>query len=120
MTAMNNERNPHVITFPVGAAGTFPFIWCPRKFKILAVRIINGAGLAQDATNFVTVQIRRGNEIIASYASATDGGFTANVARTAAILDPTILAGTQLTVVTTLGGTGAFTSGLLQVEGFFV
>ena len=122
MTAQNNERSPLIIPYVLGAqgAGTVPFIWCSRKFRILAVRLINNANLAQDATNFVTVQLRRGNEIVAEWATATDGGITAGAGRSLRVLDPVMLAGTQLSIVVATGGTGALTGAFLQVEGFFV
>lgn len=126
MTAMNNERNPLVIPFQVGTQNadvTLPCIRIPRKFKITAVRLINGATLAEHADNHVKVSLKRGSTVVAEWstvATTGNGGFTANVARALTVAEALQSAGAQLTVVVDATGTVTTTNMLMQIEGFNV
>jgi len=123
MSAMNNERNPTIVPYVLGTQGSAiirPFIFVSRKFRISAVRIVDAAGIALDAVNFVTVRVRRGSVTVAEYATATDGAVVADVSRAFRILDPVIPGDTHLNIQVVIGGTGTTTNAFLQVEGFFV
>ena len=125
MTAQNNERNPLLIPFQVGTQNadvTLPCIRIPRKFKITAIRLLNGVTLAAHASNYVVVQVKRGTTVVAEWSTKDDGdgGFTANVARAMRLLESLQSGGAQLTVLVDVTGTVTTTNLLMQIEGFNV
>ena len=143
MSGPNAGLWPQLLTVPIGtqaATISLPAAYFRKHGKLKAVRLVDQAGVAADNTNFLTVTLQDSGatpKVYASYDSraANQGALTALVSKLMTLGGGTVLgstAGATATVVAsgevdvpaasnmillvTVGGTGAFTKALLQLE----
>lgn len=121
--AMNNELSPQLKAVAIGtraATATVPALCVSRPTIIKSVKLLNGADLAQDDTNYLVVTLQKGATVLATISTKLTGGtgpLVANTALAASLAaDIALDAGDTLKVVATKNGTGVPTDALLQLE----
>lgn len=119
----SNENTSLLVLIPLGsisAAGELPGFYMPRAGKIKSVALINNADIAASNTDYATVTLQNGSNVIGSVdtRAANQGAVTAKVAKVGAMTsaNQAQAAGASLKVVYAESGTMALTSALLQVE----
>lgn len=128
MSAQIKSSLYHPVVLPIGspaATATLPAPKLVHPLEISKVRLINGASLAQDDTNYITVELKVGSTVLASFSSKlTAPGKLCNEAIVANVASGDMLGGTkivvaagaQLSITCTKFGTGVPTNALLQLE----
>jgi hypothetical protein len=108
-----------------GIAGGFSYLH--RKFKVLAVHIINGAAIAADNANYVLLNLKAGASTVASLdtRAAGNGALVSKTAKAMTMVDANaeVPAGSTLTVdydETDAGTNVALTSAVLVVSGYWM
>lgn len=128
MSAQNNARAPEIVAMYIGSVTSTQTHACAkftRKFKVTAIRLSNDALLAQHASNNVVVEVKNGSAVVGKWSTVATTGdgplpaadFVSLVLTEANTLLP---AGTLLTCVVTIGGSGATTRSGIHLEGFYV
>lgn len=128
MSAQNNARSPEIVGLYLGSVTATQTHACAkftRRFKINSVRLSNDALLAQHASNNVVVEVKNGSAVVAKWstvATTGDGPLPAADFVTMVLTEANSLlaAGSTLTAVVTVGGTGALTRANMHLEGFYV
>ncbi len=123
MSAQMNERQPVTVLVPLAsitADASLPAMYCPRKIKLVSVKLVDQAGITANASNYVNVQLKNGSTKLAEYDSqaGNQGTLAANVFKDVPIVSgaETVAAGASLTVVYDETGTVGMTNALLQIE----
>jgi hypothetical protein len=89
--ALSNENNPISVVVAQGnvtanqETGVF---YLPKKSKIVSLHLMDSVGIAANDTDYITVSLKKGSTVVASYDSraANQGALTALVAKAAAIV----------------------------------
>lgn len=124
---MNNELNPQVQVIDLAsitADGDVYGIYLPKKARILNVKLINGANIAQSNTDKAVIALKNGSTVIAQHSTALTGGtgpITANTLTSVPIVSGAedVAAGSLLNVNYDESGTYAMTNAKVFVEYFF-
>lgn len=128
MSAVTKRELVHAMIIPIGtqaATATVPGPKLKHALDVSKVRLINGASLAVDDTNYLVVELKAGSTVLASFSTkATSPGKLCNEALVANVASGDMLggtpiqiaAGTQLSVTATKNGTGVPTNAILQLE----
>jgi hypothetical protein len=115
-----NLRQTEVLQLgsPSGAA-TLAALFANCEILVKKITLVNGAALSASDTNFVTVSLMNGATLIASYSSKVtngQGALSQWTGKAGAVAAGLVAAGSTLTAVVAVGGTGALTSAALQIE----
>ena len=118
---MNAENLRQTLVLPLGsAAGTVAALLANCDIQVKKIALINGGALAASDANFVQCNLMNGATLVASVSNKVTGGQGAIAALTGKpgvlATDGKVLSGSTLSVVSTVGGTGALTAAALQVE----
>lgn len=128
MSAHMKEDESRLMTIQIGtqaATASIPGPKAHRKMVVKSVKLVNGAGIALDDTNYLVVELKIGSTVIASLSTKlTSPGKLCNQALVALVASGDMLGGTeyelasaaQLSVVATKAGTGVPTDAMLQLE----
>lgn len=102
----------------ISTAGDVYGLHLPSKAVVTAVHVANGAGIAADDTNYVTLKVMAGTTQVSSYDSraAAQGALVANTPKASIVSSGVIPAGTYLKVAFGKGGTGAMTTGKVFIQ----
>lgn len=117
----SNENNPLLLPIDLGdvsADSTFQLGYCDHKHVLKKAKLLDGTGVAADNTNKVKVQIKAGSAVLCEFytQSADEGALTANVWADFPELNVEIPAGSQLTAVVDVSGTGELNDSMIQLE----
>jgi len=85
--SLNNEANPHVAVVDLGSIttdGDVYGVYLPRKSRIVSVKLVNGADIAQDDSNYAVITLKLGTTVIATHSTKLTGGTSALTANTPA------------------------------------
>ena len=129
MSAMNSERNPHVVSAVLGTQAStisLPLLYVRKKSRLKALRILDQAGISASNSNYLVMALKDENGV--SYAqydtrAAGQGALTALVGGEAA-LESTLVdngeveipAGVSLKLVVTATGTVTLTKAVASLE----
>lgn len=121
---MNNENNRHVVMVNLGSmttdASVVPALHLPQKSYIKSVKLLNGAGISADNSNYATLTLKKGSTVVASLdtRAANEGAVTANVAKAFTVVSgqETQDALSDLTLTYNETGTMALTNAQLAIE----
>jgi hypothetical protein len=124
MPSMENIRQTVLLNLGAPAsASNLAALFANTDLLIKKVTLLNGATIAADNTNFVTLSLKNGANVVASLDSrAANQGAVTSLTGKQFVVDPgaagyaTVAAGSTLSFNTVLGGTGALTAGQLQIE----
>lgn len=133
-----NERNPNIVLIPLGtqaATVNLPGMFVRKHSRIKSVQLINKAAVAASDVDYVVVALKDSNgNSYASYDSRPEaqGALVALIAGQAKLLNPDLVIDapatplaeqevnipslTNLEASVTIGGAGALTAALLEVE----
>jgi hypothetical protein len=121
----SNENSTHLVHIPLGsitADGSLPALYLPKKCRLVSAAVIDGAGIAADNSNYVTITLQNGSTVIASLDSraANQGALTALVGKAMSMVsaEQDQAAGSSLKVVYDETGTVAMTNAVLVLEMF--
>lgn len=120
---MNNENNAHIALIKIGSPAvdvTVPGIMLPQRSVIKSVKVMNGAAIAANASNYAVIQLLAGATVVAQY-DTRPSGLTALAAGDMAVVagQEKQIAGTVLSVKydeTDAGSNVALTDAVVQVE----
>lgn len=124
---MNNQLNRHVSVIDLASitadADVFG-LYFPQKSKIVSVKLLNGASIAQDDTDKAVIKLMNGSTEIAKHSTALTGGTSALTANVLAAVPLTsavngeveVAAGSLLKVNYDESGTYAMTTAKVFVE----
>lgn len=117
----SNENNPHIVLIPLGSPNadkTVPALYARKKMVIKKATLLNGAGIAADATNKLKVQLKNGSTLLAEWntEAGQEGALSANVGAELPESEIEVAAGSSLTAVVDVSGTIELTDALLQLE----
>jgi hypothetical protein len=121
---MNNENNPQVAVIDLGsitADGDVYGAYFPKKSKILGVKLVNGANVTADNTNYFQLSLKVGTTEYAEMDSraAHENGVTANELKSLNIAtDDEIPAGSLAKISYNEEGTMALTSAKVFIHYF--
>lgn len=128
MGAQSNQRNHKVVHIPLGtevatiATILSAYLHASRKVYIEEVALIDGAGISEDASNYLQVQLKKGATVVAEVSTApvANGGHGSAPQHDAllgsVVADQELQSGV-LTVGMVLTGTGKqLTSAVLAVR----
>jgi hypothetical protein len=126
--SLSNENNAFSIPFVLGdinADATFVCMRTARKMKITAVYLSDGTGIAKDDTDYVVAALKNGSTVIADYSTKLTGGDGALVADTLVAVpiesgQDTQAAGSTLSIVVDVAGSGAMDEAFLQIDGYYL
>lgn len=90
--ALNNANNKHAVLVNLGsitADAEVPAMYAGEDMVIDSVHIINGAEIVASDSNYIELELKSGDDVIATYDSraAAQGGLDALIAK-AMVLDP--------------------------------
>jgi hypothetical protein len=124
----NRSRVPVSIPCNLGTvsdAGSIALTYFHKKFQLTGVKLLDGAGIAANDTNYVTLAVMNGAATLATLdtRAAGQGAVTALVGKAFDIegtdTEKTIAAGSSIHVVYAEGGTGTTTLAKIVLEGYF-
>lgn len=128
---LDNAQNRVSMSFPmpdVAANATLArMLWvAPAAFVITAIKFVDYGGVAQDATDHVTLAVKKGASTViadwATVASTGDGALTAKTAATVPIEtnQQNLAAGDALFFTKALAAAGkALTGFIVQIDGYY-
>ena len=122
----SNENNPQVNSVYLGSMTTdatvVPVMHMPKKSYIKSVKLLNGAGISADNSNYATLTLKKGSTTVATLdtRAANEGAVTANVAKAFSIVSgqETQDALSDLTLTYNETGTMALTNAQLVIESY--
>lgn len=105
--SLSNENNPMLLSIALGsptADKVVPAGYFPKKSKIVAAYIQNGAALAQSDTNYLVGQLLNGSVKVAQVSTKLTGGDAALVANVALAMniDPDSVSADEIAAGTSL------------------
>jgi hypothetical protein len=122
----NNANEPISVAIFLGSLTTdntlVPAMYLPKASRLVSAHVIDGAGIAADNTNYITLSLKNGSTVLATLDSraANEGALTANVAK-AMTVDSTkqdLAAGSTLTFLYHEAATEALTNAQLILTYF--
>lgn len=124
--AHSNENSPLSVAVHLGSLTTdgslLPALQLLKKSRILGVKLLNGASIAADNTNYFSLALKKGSTVIASMDSraANQGAVTANVSKDLPIVSgqEEQVAGSDLSVLYNEAGTMALQDAKLVIHYF--
>ncbi len=121
--SISNENSPHVVAVYLGgitSALVVPALHLPKKSYIKSIKLMNGADIGADNSNYITLTIKKGSTSVATLDSraANQGAVTANVAKAFGIVSgqETQDALSDLTLTYAETGTEALLNAQLMIE----
>lgn len=118
-----NERNPLVLMHKVGAVSADEVkiaVCVPYKCKLLSAKLVNGAAIGADNTNYVIAQVKVGSDVLASLdtRAAGQGAVVSKVAKAMALTaeEQVVAAGAVLELDVNVQGTAVLTDALLVLH----
>ncbi len=123
MSAQSNERNPLVLSHKVGAVSADEqkiAVCVPYKCKLLSAKLVNGAAIAADNTDYVICQVKVGSTVLASVdtRAAGQGAVTSKVAKELALTadEQSLVAGSVVELSVNVEGAAVLTDALLVLH----
>lgn len=128
MSAVDKSQLGQLAIVPIGtqsATASLPGPKVHQNSVLKSVKLVNGASLAADDTNYLVVELKSGSTVIASFSTKlTSPGKLCNESLVTLVASGDMLGGTpvdlasgaQLSVVATKAGTGVPTLAILQLE----
>jgi len=118
--SLNNENNPNEMRVPLGAISAntaFELKRLDKRIRVLDVQVLDPTGAAEDAANYVKVQLLRDAVVIAEHSTQTgnEGALAAGVWSKMPEQDVDVLKGADLSLNVNVAGTGVLNAGSVAV-----
>ena len=117
----NNANNPFLLPIDIGDVAsdqTFNIGYLDSAHVLKKAKILDAVGVAASNTHKVKVQIKAGSDVVCEFytQAADEGALTAGVWANFPETEVSIAAGSKLTVVIDVSGTGELNDSMIQLE----